>query len=87
MKYTGGEWHARVIDKEWSITSDIGRIARLGKNTDRYPESEANAQLMAAAPNLLKACRGLLDMVTDNRTHGVEIDAACEALSKADGNL
>ena len=35
--------------------------------------------------DLIEALEGLLDMVTDNRTHGQEVDAACEALVKARG--
>ena len=35
--------------------------------------------------DMLDALEGLLDMVTDNRTHGQEVDAACEALVKARG--
>jgi hypothetical protein len=34
---------------------------------------------------LLEVCRALLDMVTDNRTHGPEIDKACQAIAKAEG--
>ena len=41
--------------------------------------------LHAAAPVLVTALRGLLDMVTDNRVHGVELDAAVEALAHAEG--
>ena len=41
--------------------------------------------LHAAAPKLVTALRGLLDMVTDNRVHGVELDAAVEALAHAEG--
>jgi len=53
--FTKGEWFASVIDNEWSITSDIGRIVRLGKNTAKYPEAQANAHLIAAAPMMYEA--------------------------------
>ena len=36
---------------------------------------------------LLEALRGMIDMATDNRTHGPEIDAACEAIAKAEGRF
>ena len=46
---------------------------------------EANARLIAACPDLLAAIRELLDMVTDNRTHGPEINRAVAAIAKAEG--
>ena len=48
-------------------------------------KQKANAILIATAPKLLKALEGLLDMVTDNRTHGPEVDAAADVIYKARG--
>jgi hypothetical protein len=45
----------------------------------------ANARLIAAAPELLEACQGLLDMITDNRLHGPEVYQASDAIKKAKG--
>ena len=42
-------------------------------------------KLHAAAPELLEALRNMIDMVTDNRTHGIEIDRAVEVIAKAEG--
>ena len=39
----------------------------------------------AAAPDLLEALEKLLDMVTDSRLHGDEVDLAAEAIYKARG--
>ena len=36
---------------------------------------------------MLNALRGLLDMVTDNRTHGPEIDAAVKAIDAAESTV
>ena len=47
--------------------------------------AQANARLIASAPQLLAALRGLLDMVTDNRTHGHEVDNAVTAIDAAEG--
>ncbi len=33
---------------------------------------------------LLEACRGLLDMITDNRLHGDEVYRASDAIKKAE---
>lgn len=48
-------------------------------------ELNANAALISAAPDLLDACLALLDMATDSRCHGSEIDFACAAIAKAKG--
>lgn len=46
-------------------------------------EADANARLIAAAPELLAALRAMLDMATDSRCHGPEIDQACNVIAKA----
>jgi len=48
-------------------------------------EMEANGNLIAAAPDLLEACKELLDMITDNRLHGPEVYKAAQAIAKAEG--
>lgn len=57
-------------------------FGRVGQSI--YLNSEVNASHIVRAVNnqerLVEALRGLLDMATDNRTHGPEIDAACTAL-------
>ena len=47
--------------------------------------AQANAHLIAASPELLEALENLLDMVTDMRTHGPEIEAAADVIYKARG--
>lgn len=44
-----------------------------------------SAAITNAAENLelLDACRGLLDMITDNRLHGAEVYRASDAIKKA----
>ena len=50
MAYTKGEWRA---DKSGCVVSDAGMICDVGfMNVN----PEANARLIAAAPNLLAAC-------------------------------
>ena len=46
--------------------------------------ARANARLIAAAPELLLACHKLLDMITDNRTHGPEVYFAAQAIAAAE---
>lgn len=63
-----------VPQNHWIATMD---------SWDGAEDHAANARIIAAAPQLVRALESLLDMVTDNRTHGPEIDLACEALKAA----
>lgn len=49
------------------------------------PEAESNLRLAAAAPEMLEALESLLDMVTDNRSHGPEVYRAAQIIAKAKG--
>ncbi len=39
---------------------------------------------MKTKERLIAACRGLIDMAMDSRTHGPEIYEACEAITQAE---
>ena len=41
-------------------------------------------KLLAENLELLDACRGLLDMITDNRLHGAEVYRASDAIKNAE---
>ena len=45
----------------------------------------AHAVLLALAPELLETLENLLDMVTDMRTHGPEVEAAADVIYKVRG--
>ena len=94
--HTPGPWTARIqknkshADLGWIIEHSNGRIgwASLAyADTNREagaddPSREANARLIAAAPDLLAALEGVL-RVADRAT--VEFDAARAAIAKARG--
>lgn len=68
-------------DSGYSIAS--GTISCLGRT---YPELEANAQLIATAPDLLKACRDIwqaLDEWATERTPDLEEIASLREQAKA----
>jgi len=67
-KHTAGPWHRGCGNGEGSIFPDVGRTRLEEGGTALYPiatmnkgfneeEDEANADLIAAAPDLLAACK------------------------------
>jgi len=72
--HTPGPWHidGTATGKDLDVYNWEGRIAMIDTHTAELPEvMEANARLIAAAPNLLAALETLLE-------------GACEALSFLD---
>lgn len=81
MEHTGGEWASMTVEMDYynrihiisHSTSDtqICEIHRFGFGMDWLKESEANAKLIVAAPELLEACIKAMNIVdlwkpTDN---------------------
>lgn len=59
--YTPGPWRALRRGMGQSIVGADGAAVASTGNSQRYPgEKAANARLLAAAPELLAACEGLL---------------------------
>ena len=99
-KHTPGPWTAVKNSAYWEIDGpdDFGGVADTCASSAGEPDfgrsmalGEANARLIAAAPDLLSACRGLLDAIHDSMTHESQnhhreqIDAAFAAVEKAEG--
>ena len=62
--HTPGPWHARHDTVRWNVyESDDRCLACL-----QLPCTEANARLIAAAPELLEACKALLDAKRSGRS-------------------
>ena len=61
--HTPGHWHPVTLgaspDHAWAIDSELVEIARLSEWPDNQAEAEANARLIAAAPEMLEALQGL----------------------------
>lgn len=93
VKHTPGPWHAR----EWQCrgVTSVGRVADNRVGFEQIAEcsgngrqvsneqEEADARLIAAAPDLLEALKGVL-RVADRKTD--EFDAARAAIAKATGS-
>ena len=98
MKHTKGPWRARCMGSEGSIVWMDGkdekqhpRIGMVASCTMRpFDESNANALLIASAPELLEACKEII-MVIDNegiargKYYGKAINMAEQAIAKAEG--
>jgi hypothetical protein len=97
--HTQGPWYPVTIgaspDHSWAIDSELVEIARLPEWPDNQAEAEANARLIAAAPEMLAALESLaiglspasVDMQRENLA---ELCRACReiaenALAKAKG--
>lgn len=62
-KHTAGIWYIeagqRIVSQKTGDT--IARVSDLPHGGDDYDEEEANARLIASAPDLLAACEYILD--------------------------
>ena len=93
---TPGEWHAhgptRPTEAAWTICTHPTNtvLAVVIRDRNLYPgEAEANARLMAAAPNLLEACRGtelfLRALARRDEAARRALTVLTSAIAKADG--
>ena len=61
--HTPGPWHPVTLgaspDHAWAIDSELHEVARLPEWPDNQAEAEANARLIAAAPEMLAALQSL----------------------------
>lgn len=103
-KHTPGPWHTGAGNGEGSIFCKEGRLRLTDRGTTLYSichvthgydqaEDDANASLIAAAPELLEACRAALPrlmVLADSKLFGEAADiAACillrSVIAKAEG--
>jgi hypothetical protein len=97
MEYTKGEWSKGSFADEpfarslLSIYREDGEaiVMVLSPNLMAFEEAEANAQLIAAAPDLYEACKAVLPLLTGafyiTHTTRPEIVALKQAIAKAEG--
>lgn len=96
-KHTTGPWksarwnydHANAPYSALVVSNESFRLCRLdyddiGDNPYTIPaaEAEANARLIAAAPELLEACRLIARKQYDESVGGTAVKAAREAIAK-----
>ena len=80
--HTPGPWSALRCQNGWHIGPQPGGVCSIMDNSDgsSLKEHEANAHLIAAAPDLLIACEVAKEVIVDYE----ELLAACQALLDAD---
>jgi len=82
LKHTPGPWSIRQ-ESVWSVGTDHEMTALVYGCTDT--EEEANARLIAAAPDLLEALKILAKQAESHGAEGVYWDKARAAIAKAEG--
>ena len=99
MKHTKGKWeYSKVANFSDTLVSFIncGEVAIAQTRTNTYnstkEETEANARLIASAPDLLKACEETVNLLKWLNEHLTEngrkmILKAQQAINKAKGEL
>jgi len=83
--HTPGPWHPVTLgaspDHAWAIDSELVEIARLPEWPDDQAEAEANARLIAAAPELLEALQSLTHPMASDE----DLSHALAVIAKAKG--
>ena len=81
-KHTPGPW-IQVGD---TVGVPVGRVAWVfAPTSSTWTEEIANARLIAAAPDLLEALRGLLEVTDFYELYGAKTEAARAAIAKVEG--
>jgi len=92
-KHTAGPWSCSVEVGAWVVSDSIGNpLAEFWRRGDTKME-EADAHLIASAPELLDALKNLLEMPNSDGTKEMDIKrlaieiSAAMAIGKAEGTL
>jgi hypothetical protein len=84
-KHTQGPWYPVTLgaspDHAWAIDSELHEVARLPEWTDNQAEAEANARLIAAAPDMLEALQSLTHPMASDE----DLQNALAVIAKAEG--
>lgn len=86
-KHTPAPWYVKIAGKNWFVESE-GRQITCADEIDR--EDTANANLIAAAPELLEALENIIDDQYGTLAEIMEpwkIEDAKQAIKKARGEL
>ncbi len=87
MEYTKGEWKATLEDGEWCVKADnVDYVCNCDWGANQLT-CEANAQLIAAAPDMYEACKDAIELLEINLEYnrGKVSVLLKKALAKAEG--
>ena len=87
-KFTPGPWEAKNTGRHWNNNEIDNWIITYGNDDEQIVDhcyEEADARLIAAAPDLLAELESLVDKVESAGWHKSETDAARAAIEKAKG--
>jgi len=84
--HTSGPWYAVKLDASpdhaWAIDSELVEIARLSEWLEHQTEAEANARLIASAPEMLEALRNLTHPMASDE----DLQHALAVIAKVEGS-
>ena len=80
-KHTPGKWEADYEDD--SVMYGGNMVAHVFAGLGRKGERKANARLIAAAPELLEACKGLLADIDGGAINGALVLAGLHGMSES----
>lgn len=86
VKHTPGPWHVTTTEDAYIVYGKGLPVARVGESCDMGDEeARANAELVAAAPELLAACREIRGVATNllSRERAAMISSTRDALDRA----
>jgi len=81
-KHTPGPWHIMPRGQVGCDSFPICEVYDADPRNDN-PEQEANARLIAASPDLLAACKRLIDCLGPDGYHSTAGKPACDAARAA----
>jgi hypothetical protein len=94
-KHTQGPWvsqsprgHQRAIGRKWEVVAPLdggGELVIVGENTGVDCLTQANANLIAAAPDMLEALKALMEEYVHEGAASDALTLAMEAIAKAEG--
>ena len=79
--HTPGPW--KIIKGDFVVAPDNGTVAQVGTPTTPAREHEANARLIAAAPEMLEALRDMVLHEGEREVDGIGLEHESIALEQA----
>ena len=86
-KHTPGPWFSQYDDNGFYEIGSEAVSLRLAFTFGEGDTDEANARLMAAAPDLLEALNAMVEYTSSQEYDHAAVKQACAAIAKAKGEV